>query len=78
MQYRVQFLDIVGHIIREVRADARSARTALFQRSINRACPPHGVRVRVLDGDVSLSRSLGRELLARGTPSAIVSGKWDS
>ena len=66
MQYRVQFLDRMDIIIREVRADDRSARTVLFRRSINRACPPHGVRMRVLDpyGRASVSRSLGRELLA--------------
>ncbi len=46
MQYRVQFLDRSDNVIREVRADARSARTVLFHRGINRACPPHGVRAR--------------------------------
>lgn len=67
MQYRVQFLER-DQIICEVRADARSARTALFQRSTNRASPPHGVRLRVLDpfGRASISRSLGHELLAQG------------
>ncbi len=66
MQYRVQFLDRWDNVIREVRADASSARTVLFQRGINRACPPRGVRIRVLDqyGNASVSRSLGRELLA--------------
>ncbi len=65
MQYRVQFLDRKDNVIREVRADDRSARTVLFRRSINRACPPHGVRMRVLDqyGCTSVSRNLGRELL---------------
>ncbi len=65
MQYRVQFLDRMDNVIREVRADDRSARTVLFRRSINRACPPHGVRMRVLDhyGRTSVSRNLGRELL---------------
>jgi hypothetical protein len=58
MQYRVQFLDRSDNVIREVRADAKSARTALFQRSINRAL--------LLDhyGRASVSRNLGRELLA--------------
>ena len=66
MQYRVLFLDGSDNVVREVRADARSARIALFQRSVNRACPPHGVRMRVLDpyGRAAVSRSLGRELLA--------------
>ena len=66
MQYRVQFLDRSDNVIREVRADDRSARTVLFRRSVNRACPPHGVRMRVLDpyGRTSVSRNLGRELLA--------------
>ena len=66
MQYRVQFLDRSDNVIREVRADDTSARTALFRRKINRACPPHGVRMRVLDtyGRASVSRNLGRELLA--------------
>ncbi len=65
MQYRVQFLDRSDNVIREVRADAKSARTVLFHRSINRACPPHGVRMRVLDqyGRGAVSRDLGRELL---------------
>ena len=63
MQYRVQFLDRLDNVIREARADAR---TALFHRGINRACLPHGVRMRVLDnyGCASVSRNLGRELLA--------------
>ncbi len=66
MQYRVQFLDRSDNVIREVRADDISARTVLFRRSINRACPPNGVRMRVLDhsGRASVSRTLGRELLA--------------
>ena len=66
MQYRVQFLDRSDNVIREVRADARSARTVLFHRSVNRACPPHGVRMRVLDrrGSAPVERHLGRELLA--------------
>ncbi len=67
MQYRVQFFDRLDNVIREVQADARSARTALFHRGINRACPPHGVRMRVLDryGRASVSRRLGPELLNR-------------
>ena len=66
MQYRVQFLDSFDNVIREVRAEDRSARTVLFRRGINRACPPHGVRMRVLDpyGRASVSRNLGRALLA--------------
>ncbi len=66
MQYRVQFLDRLDNVIREVRADDRCARTVLFRRGVNRACPPHGVRMRVLDPDgrTSVSRNLGRELLA--------------
>ncbi len=66
MQYRVQFLDRLDNVIREVRADGRSARTVLFRRGVNRACPPHGVRMRVLDpyGRASVSRNLGSELLA--------------
>ncbi len=66
MQDRVQFLDRLDNVIREVRADDRSARTVLFRRGVNRACPPHGVRMRVLDPDgrTSVSRNLGRELLA--------------
>ncbi len=66
MQYRVQFLDRMDIVIREVRADDRSAKTVLFRRSINRACPPHGVRMRVLDQyeRTSVSRNLGCELLS--------------
>jgi len=66
MQYRLQFLDRSDNVIREVRADDRSARTVLFRRNINRACPPNGVRMRVLDHyrRASVSRNLGRELLA--------------
>ncbi len=66
MQYRVQFLDRSDNVICEVRADARNAKSALFHRGINRACPPHGVRMRVLDhcGGAPVSRNLGRELLA--------------
>jgi hypothetical protein len=66
MQYRVQFLDRSDNVIREVRADDSSARSVLFRRGVNRACPPHGVRMRVLDayGRSSVSRNLGGELLA--------------
>ena len=66
MQYRVQFLDRLDNVIREVQADDTSATILLFRRHINRACPPQGVRMRVLDryGRASVSRSLGRELLA--------------
>ncbi len=63
MQYRVQFLDRFDNVVREVRAEDRSARSVLFHRGINRACPPHGVRMRVLDGRTTVSRKLGRELL---------------
>ena len=66
MRYRVQFLDGLDNVIREVQASAGSARAVLFQRSVNRACPPHGVRMRVLNqyGHGSIFRDLGRELLS--------------
>ncbi len=66
MQYRVQFLDGLDNVIREVRADAKSAGTVLFLRSINGAYPPQTVRMRVIDlyGRAPVSRNLGRELLA--------------
>jgi hypothetical protein len=65
-QYRVQFLDRLDNVIREVRADARSAETALFQRRVNRACPRHAAAMRVLNwwGRPSASRDFARELLA--------------
>lgn len=66
MLYRVQFLDGLDNVIREVQTDAKSATAALFRRSVNRACPPHGVRTRVLDkhGHGSIFRNLGPELLS--------------
>ena len=57
MQYRVQFLDGLDNILRELQADARSAGTA-FLRGASIAWPPHAIRVRVLDrqGRASVSR----------------------
>jgi hypothetical protein len=57
MQYRVQFLDSLDNILREMQADARSAGTA-FLRGASIAWPPHAIRVRILDrgGRVSFSR----------------------
>lgn len=57
MQYRVQFLDGLDNILRELQADARSAGTA-FLRGASIAWPPHAIRVRVLDrqGPASVSR----------------------
>jgi hypothetical protein len=48
MQYQVQFLDGLDNILREIKADARSAGTA-FLRGASIAWPPHAMRVRVLD-----------------------------
>ncbi len=48
MQYRVQFLDNVGNVLREMRAEARSVGAA-FLREASVAWPPHAIRVRVLD-----------------------------
>ena len=58
MQYRVQFLDSLDNVLREMRADARSAGTA-FLRGANIAWPPYAIRVRVLDrhGRASVSKS---------------------
>lgn len=50
MQYRVQFLDSLDNVLREMRADARSAGTA-FVREASTVWPPHAIRVRVLDRD---------------------------
>jgi hypothetical protein len=43
MQYRVQFLDGMGNVVREVQADAGSAGFPLLM-----ARPPHVTRVRVI------------------------------
>ncbi len=57
MQYRVQFLDGLNNILREMRADARSAGTA-FLRGASTAWPPDAIRVRVVDrqGRASVSK----------------------
>ena len=57
MKYRVQFLDDLDHIVREIKADAKSAGTA-FLRGASIAWPPHAMRVRVLDpyGRASVSK----------------------
>ncbi len=57
MQYRVQFLDGLDNILRELQADGRSAGTA-FLRAASIAWPPHAIRVRVLDrhGRASVSK----------------------
>ena len=57
MKYRVQFLDGLDNIVHEIKADARSAGTALL-RGASRAWPPHAMRVRVLDpyGHASVSK----------------------
>ena len=57
MQYQVQFLDGLDNILREIKADARSAGTA-FLRGASIAWPPHAMRVRVLDpyGRASVSK----------------------
>jgi hypothetical protein len=59
MQYRVQFLDRLDNVVREVRADARSSDFPLL-REVNRAWPPHVTRVRVIypSGHVSTSKVL--------------------
>ena len=64
MQYRVQFHDRLNNVIREMRTDASSAETALFQRRVNMACPPNAAGVHVLDwyGRNSASRDFVREL----------------
>jgi hypothetical protein len=66
MRYRVQFLDRLNNVIREMQTDARSAETALFQRRVNMACPPHAAGVHVLDwyGHNSASRDFVHELYA--------------
>ena len=57
MQYRVQFLDSLDNVLREMQADARSAGTA-FLRGASIAWPPQAIRVRVLDryGRASVSK----------------------
>jgi hypothetical protein len=50
MQYRVQFLDSLDNVLREMQADARSAGRA-FLRAASDAWPPHAIRVRVVDRD---------------------------
>ena len=59
MKYRVQFLDSLDNVIREVQADARSPGFA-FRRGANTAWPPNALRVEVVDtfGRVSASRIL--------------------
>lgn len=48
MKYRVQFLDRLDNVLREVQADARSAGIA-FQHGANVAWPPNALRVQVVD-----------------------------
>ena len=59
MQYRVQFLDGLDNVLREMQADARSAAIA-FLRGASIAWPPDAIRVRVLDryGRASVSKPL--------------------
>ena len=61
MQYRVQFLDRLDNVVREVKTDARSSDFPLL-RAVNRAWPPHVTRVRVIypSGYVSTSKVLTR------------------
>ncbi len=58
MRYRIQFLDCLDNVVREIRADARSAGTA-FLRGASVVWPPHAMRVRVVDpsGHASVSKS---------------------
>ena len=57
MQYRVQFLDRMDNVVRELRADGRSAGFPLLT-----AWPPGAFRVRVIypSGCVSTSKPLAR------------------
>ena len=50
MQYRVQFLDSLDNVLREMQAEAQNAGRA-FLRAASDAWPPHAIRVRVLDRD---------------------------
>jgi hypothetical protein len=61
MQYRVQFLDRLDNVIRELRADDRSSGFPLL-RAVDAAWPPHVTRVRVIypSGYVSTSKVLTR------------------
>ena len=58
MKYRVQFLDSLDNVVREIKADARDVGTA-FLRGASMAWPPHAMRVRVVDphGRASVSKS---------------------
>ncbi len=57
MQYRVQFLDKLDNVLREMQADAQSAGLA-FLRAGSDVWPPPAIRVRVLDraGRASVSK----------------------
>jgi hypothetical protein len=57
LQYRVQFLDRLDNVVREVRADDRSGGFPLLM-----AWPPNVIRVRVIypSGLVSTSKALER------------------
>ncbi len=59
MRYRVQFLDRLDNVIREVQADGRSSGLPVL-RVVDRAWPPHVTRVRVIypSGYVSTSKIL--------------------
>ncbi len=50
MQYRVQFLDKLDNVLREMNADAQSAGRA-FLCAGGDVWPPHAIRVRILDRD---------------------------
>lgn len=63
MPYRVQFLDRLDNVLREIQADARSAGTA-FLRGASTAWPPHAIRVRVLDREGRSSLSNSRRAVA--------------
>lgn len=63
MQYRVQFLDSLDNVLREIQAEARSAGTA-FLREASTVWPPHAIRVRVVDREGRASISNPRRAAA--------------
>lgn len=63
MQYRVQFLDSLDNVLREIQAEGRSAGTA-FVRGASTVWPPHAIWVRVLDRNGRASVSNPRRAAA--------------
>jgi hypothetical protein len=68
VQYRIEFVDRDGNVIRELHADARSDSGAIGL-VVDSDWPPHAVAIRVLDVD---GRTVRFEIKAKEPPDEVV------